>query len=259
MSVPAKFQFVTKVAAIAATLLFLPLSAGFVLHALLPSPVVSWFVLPPMFVITSMGQVPWTLCLVLLMGMLAIIAAWRHVKQRWLRALLFAGLLSMAAFPFLYRYQPAVTAAPGHQLLLVTGPDSFCDHVRRQSETFWEIRRCEYEIIGWDEDERLFYKARCDGDSEQLWAYQPDARTGPEPAAAIPDTLYPIVSLPEAIDYVQADVYPPSAEESVRRLSFPPPWSVSPTGHWVAAVARHVYGPEDVIVVSTSERQTQRR
>ncbi len=115
-------------------------------------------------------------------------------------------------------------------MIFVTAPGSFCEEVRRRAEVYWDIRRCEYEVIGWDENETLFYRERCQGAPARLWAYNPDARTGPAPATKTSDTLYPIVSLPLAIDFVRADVYPPSAEEFVHQLSFPSSWSILPSG-----------------------------
>ncbi len=254
-----KFQIPIKIAALVATLIFLPVSLGLPLHRLLQARSLflwlpPYFIAPSMLVLAMLGVAPKAVCLLLAAGMLSVVAAWPLIGRRWLRVFLAAGLMAMIAFPFVYRYQPAVLAAPGHDLILVTAPDSFCGQVRRQSESWWEIRRCEYELIGWDEDETLFYREQCDELPEQLWAYNPNRRTSPEPVEALPETLYPQVSDPNAIDYVWADAYPPSAEESVRAISFPRPWVISPTGRWVAAVARHVYGPEDVIIVSTSGR-----
>jgi hypothetical protein len=254
MSVPANIKTAIKAIAVAVTLLFLPLSAGLAIHAWLRTISLAlppYLIAPFALVVSVMGLVPWTVCAVLAVGALAVIVSWRWVQRPWLQWVLAAGLMAMVAFPLLYRYQPAVMAAPGHELILLTAPDSFCDHVRRRSEVYWEMQPCRYEIIGWDETETLFYTESCGDAPAQLLAYNPDLRTPPAPVDAVPETLYPIVSDPKAIDYVRADVYPPSAEESVRRLSFPQPWIISPTGRWVAAVTRHVYGPEDVIVVST--------
>ncbi len=246
---PAKTNLQTAIMAfaLAVILFFSPLSAGLALRGWLPP----YFLAPFMLVINILGLAPWMVCLAVGAGALAAIGAWFVARRRWLWLLLAAGLLMMFSFPLLYRYQPAVLAASGHELILVTAPGSFCEDVRRRAEVYWEIQPCEYELIGWDEDETLFYRERCKGAPERLWAYNPDARTGPAPVTKTSDTLYPIVSLPQAIDFVRADVYPPSAEESVRQLSFPRPWSVSPTGRWVAAVSRHIYGPEDVVIVST--------
>ena len=44
-------------------------------------------------------------------------------------------------------------------------------------------------------------------------------------------------------------VWPADAELNVRRLEVRVDGLASPDGQWVAAVVRHIYGPEDVIVV----------
>jgi len=259
MSMVRKFQTPIKITALVATLIFLPVSLGLPLHRLLQARSLAhwlppYLLAPSMLVLAMLGAAPKAVCLLLAVGILSVAAAWLLVARRWLRILLVAGLLAMIAFPFVYRYQPAVLAAPGYELILVTAPDTFCQQVRRQSDVWWEIRRCEYELVGWDEDETLFYNELCDELPVQLWAYNPDQRKVPEPVDALPETLYPQVTDPKASDYVRADAYPPSAEESVRALAFRKPWVISPTGRWVAAVARHIYGPEDVIIISTEKQ-----
>ena len=47
-------------------------------------------------------------------------------------------------------------------------------------------------------------------------------------------------------------IYPPEAEPSTRSISVRDNGLASPDDRWVALVARHIYGPEDVIVVSSS-------
>jgi len=54
-------------------------------------------------VVSVMGLVPWTVCVVLAVGALAVIVSWRWVHRRWLQWVLAAGLMAMAAFPLLYR------------------------------------------------------------------------------------------------------------------------------------------------------------
>ena len=252
-------QAAVKAVAIITTLIFLPLSLGLPLHRLLQARAATtwlppYLLAPSMLALSILGLSPWSVCLLLVVGILAVVVAWRTVRRGWLRVLLAAGMLAMMVFPFVFRYQPAVLAAPGHTLILVTTPESFCEQVRRQSETYWEIQRCQYELVGWDENETLFYNESCGEAPTRLFSYDPEQQTPPAIVDAVPDTLYPIVTDPKAIGYVRADVYPASAEESVRALSFPRPWIISPTGRWVAAVARHIYGPEDVIIVSTSEQ-----
>jgi len=252
MSIPVRFQKTAKVFAFTVTALFLPLSIGLATPRIIDPLLFFLPILAPfMFIVVVLGLLPWLVCLALLAGGLAIVISLRYVQRRWLQALLVAGLLAVIAFPFLYRYQPAVLPAPGHESLVVTAPRSFCQNVRRQSEMILEIERCHYELMGWDETEQLFYRSKCRNQPEKLWSIDPNTSDTPTPVSSLPETLYPIVSLPEAIDYVRADVYPASAERSVLELTFPQPWIVSPTGRWVAAISHHVYGPEDVIIIST--------
>ncbi len=242
MAISPKLRTAIKAMALIAIVIFLPFGAGFALHEVLPtSPLPTIFVLPSLLAVSTLGLAPAALCLALAAGALAIIMSWRFWRRWWMRALLVAGLAAIIAFPFLYRYQPAVIAAPGHELRLATAPHSFCQHLRRQSHIFWEIRRCEYKIVGWDEEGTLFYDAACGHTPAQLWAYAPDSGSPPAPVAHPPQPLSPATPFPGAVDFVRADVYPPAAEESVRALALRQPWALSPDGRWAATVARHIY------------------
>lgn len=152
-----------------------------------------------------------------------------------------------------FRYQPAVVAAPGYDMDWPTRP-GLAGSLVKSYQRFFEIRPCVYELLGWSTGGKLYYREACrapDFQVSQVWAYDPDRRSRPRPAAGpLPSLNQATVPRQSLLEWVRSpQVWPADAEPSVRRLEVRADGLASPDGRWVAAVVRHIYGPEDVIVV----------
>jgi hypothetical protein len=193
--------------------------------------------------------------MVSLLGIAAALAAWFWSRpNRVLRGLLLLSLLAILAFPWLFRYQPALVAAPGHTMRLPTQP-GWLDGVVKSNQISAEIRPCTYTLLGWSKDAVLYYQAACKAAPPQLWAIAPDREESARPVDSAPLELG-VQKAPVSIsDWVRADgVWPPSAEPNARRLNLREGSLISPDGRWVALIARHAYGPEDVVLLSPARQ-----
>ena len=191
---------------------------------------------------------------------------WLMVHERrwiWRRGrlyLLLVALTSVLAFPFVMRYQPAVEAAPGVELRIVEKP-GLLEGVVKRCQVMAEVRGCVYEPLGWADARTLVYRKWCKGYyTEEGWeplapqlpqAYHLDTN-GVSPFDGDLDALSDKTCAPSVC------VSPALAE----RTCFPPlhylPGHfedpvISPDGRWVAFTACHIYGPEDLLVISKGE------
>jgi len=191
---------------------------------------------------------------------------WLMVHERrwiWRRGrfyVLLVALTSVLAFPFVMCYQPAVEAAPGVELRIVEKP-GLLEGVVKRCQVMAEVRGCVYEPLGWADARTLVYRKWCKGYyTEEGWeplapqlpqAYHLDTN-GVSPFDGDLDALSDKTCAPSVC------VSPALAE----RTYFPPLYYlpghfgdplVSPDGRWVAFTARHVYGPEDLLVISKRE------
>ncbi len=157
-------------------------------------------------------------------------------------------------------YRPAVVAASGHEMRWPTRP-GLLGSVSKRIQVFMEIRPCDYMVLGWSAEGVLFYQEACQ-DNFQVWAYDPAKESKPYRVEAVPtDLLQEIVPRRSVLNWVQSPgVRPADVEPMVRNLEIRADGLASPDGRWVAVVVRHIYGPEDVIVlemVTTSVPPTQ--
>jgi hypothetical protein len=162
-----------------------------------------------------------------------------------------AGCLGcVIAVLILFRYQPAVVAAPGHEMRWSTRPDLWASVVKSY-QRFLEIRTCDYTVLGWSGEGVLFYKEACQDAPPRVWAYDLEKRDQPYHVEASPLTLLQeAVPRSSILEMVRSPgVRPADAEPMVRNLEVGVNGLASPDGRWVAVVVRHVYGPEDVIVL----------
>lgn len=167
--------------------------------------------------------------------------------RRGVAALLALALVAMLAFPWLERYRPAVGPATGYRLQVATAPGLLAGVVKR-AQVAREERPCTYTLLGWSDAGVLYYQAQCGQAPPALRAYDP--RGGSTAGSAMPERLWQQSPDVSPLEQVRAFVYPPSLEPSLRRLALQGPALASPDGGYTAVVARHVYGPEDVIVLS---------
>lgn len=164
----------------------------------------------------------------------------------WLVLLLVATL----AFPLVCRYQPALWAAPGYQSEWVTNP-GFLGGVVKAAQNIVEQRPCTYELLGWSADNRLHYSATC-GAETQVWQHAPGGRSvqvSVAPADLSVDTL----SKHTAVTMLRTEIKPAVYEEQTRRLLLESDGFISPDGQWTAVVTQHLYGAQDVVLLSRVE------
>ena len=100
---------------------------------------------------------------------------WPIVRERgqaWRRKrfyLLAAALVAVLAFPLLMRYQPAVKATPGAQMHVMDKP-GWLAGVVKSCQAAAEVRGCQYEPLGWADEQTLIYRQGCGGHyTEEGW------------------------------------------------------------------------------------------
>jgi hypothetical protein len=147
-------------------------------------------------------------------------------------------------------YQPAVVAAPDHEMHWPTQPGLWASVVKSY-QRFFEIRPCEHTVLGWSAEGTLFYQEARGDSHPQAWAYDPDEGTEPRWVEAAPvDLLQEAIPRSSILEWVRSPrVRPADAEPMVRNLKVRVDSLASPDGRWVAVIVRHIYGPEDVIIL----------
>ncbi|MEA3309690.1 MAG: hypothetical protein U9Q70_09295 [Chloroflexota bacterium] len=189
----------------------------------------------------------WYLLLSALTVISALAALFWGSRDKLLRVLLGLSILTVLLQPVIHSYHPAVSAAPGYDLHVPTAPNWLLAPAKFAGVGA-EFRRSDYRLIGWSTDETLYYEERHGGTVRQ-YIYQPRNEKRSRFWVTIPSNL---VMQPERWTGLQhvVDTRVPLVRffDIVRE-----PGILSPNGQWYAFVARHTYGPEDVIVVSTGE------
>ncbi len=195
----------------------------------------------------------WLYLLISLLGISLVLAAliWGQ-PGRITRILLVLTLLAILAFPWFYHYEPAVIAAPGHDLRWPTEP-GLLDGVIKRIQITLERRPCTYTLLGWSADQTLYYQSVCNSTGAQVWAYSLVQQASAQPVTAAPPNLsVDLRPHSQVLELVQIpSIYPPEAEPSTRSISVRDHGLASPAGRWIAIVARHIYGPEDVLIVES--------
>jgi hypothetical protein len=174
----------------------------------------------------------------LVFGIIAL--AWG--RPGWLgRVALAGGLLAILALPAVHRYQPAVDVESGYVMRVPTEPGAIAGVVKA-TQAGVEVRRCEYELLGWSRSEGALYGEEVCGGRRRTWVYWPMSDHYDRTVSTVPD------------DLVREEVVEVVGIESSYLLSsvVRGPILRSPEGWWSAFIARHIYGPEDVVVVSAS-------
>lgn len=171
-------------------------------------------------------------------------------------ALLFA--LSVIALPWLMPYEPALDAAPGVTMHVVSPPlTPVASFVKMMNVLAQEVP-CEHELLGWNDENELHYRRQC-GAREYIWFVDPDQADTPVATAGFLNDMRPDVDSlrqeealrEQVLEIVRADhVRPESAEPSVREIMLREGSLRSPDGQWIAAISQHIYGPQDVMLIS---------
>jgi len=173
-----------------------------------------------------------------------------RVRRAALLTILALIVILLTVFAVLVlHYQPALSAAPGYEMMFVTKPRLWENPIRVWQRVT-EQRPCEYQILGWSADNRLYYKATC-GTETQVWEYslnRESSQTASLPNAAIQNTL----SKGNVLDMVRAaGVWPREYEPETRPLLLKSEGYPSPDGRMIAIVTQHVYGPQDIVILSS--------
>ncbi len=186
----------------------------------------------------------------LILGIAALL--WGH-PGRLARLMSLVIMLLVVTFPFVYRYAPPVSAAPGYKMYVVTQPN-LLEGIVKMSQVITEKRPCEYRLLGWDEDSQLYYQAMCDTEI-QFWRYGITPAVRNERVSNVPADLVQImISKQDMLEMVRADsVRPAKYESTTRPLHVQSEGYLSPNRRWVAVVTRHIYGPEDVVILTALE------
>ena len=176
--------------------------------------------------------------------------------------LLIACAMSILAFPLAFRYHPAVEAAPGVEMHIVNQP-GLLEGVVRSCQAHAEVYTEVYVPVGWADDHTLVYQVyTCDpgplrlacghfldwaGGDVPLWAY--DVETG----RRVPYTAGERSLTQDTCGF--HDCIKPRLDTQwfFSGRSGSSDGLVSPGGRWIAFTARHVYGPEDLLVISSAK------
>ena len=215
----------------------------YLVHQAVPSlePILTWgsMVLYPLdWLFTYLGIYTGFSVFGLLLGMTAMV--WGRPGRQG-RIMLVGGLLAILAMPAVYRYRPAVNVEPGFVMRVPTEPGAIAGVVK-STQTGAEVRRCEYTLLGWSRSEGALYGEEVCGRRRLNWVYWP-----------MSDHYERAVSI-VADDLMREEVSELAGVHSVYSLNnvVRGPVLRSSEGWWNAFIARHIYGPEDVVVVSAS-------
>jgi hypothetical protein len=163
--------------------------------------------------------------------------------------LLLVTLCGILAYPFANRYRPALVAAPGYEMRIATQADVLNGVVKSAQKTL-EVTPCQYTLLGWSSSEQLYYAEQCRNGNSRTWLY--DLAQDRAQAVIAPPRKYSTNTCSDLslADWVRAPaVYPATLEPQVRLTYLQGNSLPAPNCQWVATVARHGYGPEDVILL----------
>ncbi|MGB0386111.1 MAG: hypothetical protein ACPGWR_14990 [Ardenticatenaceae bacterium] len=174
-------------------------------------------------------------------------------------ALLFA--LSVIGLPWLMPYEQPLEPAPGVTIHVVTEPANPIESFVKMMNVLAQDVPCEYDLLGWSAENELYYRRQC-GAEEQIWLADPDQPDNPTQMTALPSDLTPKPSQQEqealreeALETVRAARARP--ERSARAIYLREGSLRSPDGLWIAIKSQHIYGPQDVMLISTNKRRLQ--
>jgi hypothetical protein len=184
-----------------------------------------------------------------LAALLLAVAALLPLSRSWRRYVLPIALIVLVAlFPLVYRYRPALSAAPGYRGAVLS-PIEFPDSVTRAARLAIEMRQCEYTLLGWSECQ-LYYQACC-GDSVEHWAYDPASGLTPWRVKRLPTEWdHSVLAKAALLERVRAsDVWPEEQEPVTRQAALGGDGLVSHCGGWTALISVRPGGPQDVMVI----------
>jgi hypothetical protein len=169
-------------------------------------------------------------------------------KFSYKQALLF---LLIVALLLIFRYSPALSAAPGFEATWVTQPRFPAGYVKT-GQIIFEHQPCFYKLLGW-QGNSLFYQAECQGEV-QFWQYGVSQNKRAELVTAVPLNLSQnVIPHEEALQMVRADgVRPVEYEAITREILLVGAGLAAPDGSWTAVISQHIYAPQDILLIKES-------
>lgn len=159
-------------------------------------------------------------------------------------------------------YRPAITAQPDATLHWVTAPAGRLEALARSLQAVAERRPVVYEPLGWADNQRFVYRERHDarfdrsgawreGTPGPLLVYDLESGTSTPWAGALEDLAVQPCAVGDCVAPLAERYYADSGW-----LYLPGNYNAvlsSPNGRWMALVVRHIYGPEDLVVIGSTE------
>lgn len=183
---------------------------------------------------------------------LLLFALRRGHPGRLSRVLLLLMLPAIVAGPWVFRYHPAVAAAPGYRMLVPTQPGPL-EGVAKRAQDFMDMVPCRHTLLGWDSEEVLYYREESMAQPSRIWAFAPGREQQPREVVAAPSDLVADGEQPSVLEWVRSSTSRPEHESNDRRIKLRGSGLRSPSGRWVAAITQWIYGPQDVILLSKNE------
>lgn len=187
-----------------------------------------------------------------LLSLVVITAALVLGHPGWRARLLLAlAALPVLAMPLVFTYAPALSAAPGREMVHVTKPNPI-EAVARHFQLAAEIAAERYRLLGWDGENTLYYRAEQTPGEARILAFKPGGAE-PQVVAEAPAALHSDAVWPSIFTWVRGLSWLPSGEEAMRAGHIKGKHMTSPDRQWIAVVSRHFYGPEDVLLLRVTE------
>ena len=79
------------------------------------------------------------------------------------------GLLAIATFPIVHRYQPAIRVEPEYAARVITRPGPLAGVVKSM-QAGAEMSECEYELLGWSVRQGALYGREVCTQQSRVWA-----------------------------------------------------------------------------------------
>lgn len=205
----------------------------------------------PMLFSPLFAGIGWFSALFALALLLAAGAIWLAKPAPALRLTLLGAILLLAAAPFLLPrlYEPYihyVETGEGVELHWPTQPTGPFASAFKSAQRVHEKFGCTYHLLGWSEDEALYYTSTC---GNQLWQFEPAQGGRARPIVAAPPELQAsfVQDAGNTLTYVpQPAGFQPHVYNHVLTYDS----AISPSGKWQAAAIKNYYGPRDVVILS---------
>lgn len=153
-------------------------------------------------------------------------------------------------------YRPHLVAKSNQEILVATKPESFLEASVRFFKVQFDISgKCKYLILGWDDDNRLYYDSECNRKLSRF-VYDPQLNNT-ETAKNTPELLFkesvPSDLLLDSVGFLHP-ITPASAAVNALPLYLLEDSGVySPDGKYVAFIQQAIYSEYDVTIIETNQ------